>query len=148
MKSGRLDYKNPLEAMETLKLVASEIGLPLDEVRRMLAPNEAIYAIADHTRTLTWMIGDGVVPSNSGAGYLARLLIRRSIRLLKMLQLDLPLSEVISWQIKYWKNDFPEYEEIEDEIRDIIDYEEEKFADTLKRGSRSSSTLSATRLPR
>ncbi|MEM0040708.1 MAG: alanine--tRNA ligase [Thermofilum sp.] len=141
VKSGRLDYKNPLEAMETLKLVASEIGLSLDEVRRILAPNEAIYAIADHTRTLTWMIGDGVVPSNSGAGYLARLLIRRSIRLLKMLQLDLPLSEIISWQIKYWKNDFPEYEEIEDEIRDIIDYEEEKFADTLKRGEKVVSDL-------
>ncbi|MCC6003378.1 MAG: alanine--tRNA ligase [Thermofilum sp.] len=135
-KSGRLDYKKPLEARKTLGQVASEIGMPVEDLLRTLQPHEAIYALADHTRTLTWMIGDGVVPSNSGAGYLARLLIRRCLRLLKALQVELPLSEIISWQIKYWRDDFPEYEEVEDEIRDIIDYEEERFTETLRRGEK------------
>lgn len=136
LKSGRLDFKKPLEALETLRNVSREVGISFEELQRVLEPNEALYALADHTRTIAWMLGDGVVPSNSGAGYLARLLIRRSLRLLRRLQLELPLSEIVLWQIQYWRNDFPEYLELQDEIRDIVDTEEERFEESVKRGEK------------
>ena len=133
-RSGRLDFKKPLESMKVLEEISRELGMSVNEIRKILEPYESVYAIADHTRTLMWMIGDGIVPSNSGAGYLARLLIRRSIRYLKKLGLDIKLSELISRQIDLWRNDFPEYVELRDEILDIVDYEEEKYNETIKRG--------------
>lgn len=134
--SGRLDYKNPVETFETLSGIAKSIGMSLDELKKYLEPYESIYAIADHTRSLLWMIGDGVVPSNTGAGYLARLLIRRSLRYLLRLGLQVRLSDIVAKQIEKWKSDFPEYIEIQDEILDIIDYEEDRFHENLRRGAR------------
>ncbi|MEZ0346561.1 MAG: alanine--tRNA ligase [Infirmifilum sp.] len=134
--SGRLDYKKPIETFETLSLIAQTLGMKVEELKKYMEPYEAMYAIADHTRSLMWMIGDGIVPSNSGAGYLARLLIRRSLRYLWKLGLQVRLSDIIARQISSWKNDFPEYLEIQDEILDIIDYEEKKFKESLKRGEK------------
>ncbi|WP_225876130.1 alanine--tRNA ligase [Infirmifilum lucidum] len=135
-QSGRLDYKKPLEAYETLSSIALSLGMGLEELRRYLEPYEAIYAVADHTRSLMWMIGDGIVPSNTGAGYLARLLIRRSLRYLWKMGLEIKLSEIVARQIERWKSDFPEYLEVRGEILDIIDYEEEKFRETVRRGEK------------
>ncbi|MGC9095601.1 MAG: alanine--tRNA ligase [Infirmifilum sp.] len=134
--SGRLDYKKPIEAYETLTAISKSLGMSLEELRKHVEPHESIYAIADHTRSLLWMIGDGIVPSNTGAGYLARLLIRRSLRYMWRLGLQVRLAEVISKQIEKWKSDFPEYFEIQDEILDIIDEEENRFRETLQRGDK------------
>jgi hypothetical protein len=51
----------------------------------------SIYSLADHTKCLAFMLGDGIVPSNVKAGYLARLIIRRSLRFLEKIKLDVPL---------------------------------------------------------
>ena len=136
-RSGALDFKKPVEAFRLLGEISSSLGMPLEELRRLLEPNEAIYALADHTRTIAWMIGDGIVPSNSGAGYLARLLIRRSLRLKMRLGLDIPLSELVAKQVELWAGDFPEHLEVLDEITDIIDYEESRFRETLARGQKA-----------
>lgn len=135
-RSGRLDFKKPLEAMRVMEEIAGEVGISVEEAQRLLRPYESIYALADHTRTLMWMIGDGVVPSNTGAGYLARLLIRRSLRYLWSLNVHLSLADIVARQLEIWRGDFPEYWEIRDEILDIIGYEEEKYRETLRRGSR------------
>lgn len=135
-RSGRLDFKKPLEAMKVMEEIADEVGISVEEARRLLGPYEAVYALADHTRTLMWMIGDGVVPSNTGAGYLARLLIRRSLRYLWGLGVEISLADLVLKQIESWREDFPEYWEIRDEIADIVSYEEEKYRDTIRRGER------------
>ncbi len=135
-RSGRLDFKKPLEAMKVFEEISSEVGMDVDEVSRLLRPFESIYALADHSRTIMWMIGDGVVPSNTGSGYLARLLIRRSMRHLRRLGLEIGLVDVVSRQLEEWRSDFPEYWEIRDEILDIVAYEEEKYRETLSRGSK------------
>lgn len=134
--SGKLDFKKPLEAHETLSSIAASLSMSVEELKRYLEPHEAIYAVADHTRSLMWMIGDGIVPSNTGAGYLARLLIRRSLRYLWRLGLEIRLSEVVARQIEKWKGDFPEYLELQDEILDIIDHEEDKFRETLRKSEK------------
>uniref|UniRef100_A0A7C4H3F4 Alanine--tRNA ligase n=1 Tax=Thermofilum pendens TaxID=2269 RepID=A0A7C4H3F4_THEPE len=140
-KSGVLDYKNPLAAKKLLKEKSQKLAMSYEDVKQILEPNEAIYALADHTRTLAWMIGDGVVPSNSGAGYLARLLIRRSLRLKRRLGLEVPLSELVAKQVEIWSSDFPEHLEVLDEIVDIVDHEEERFRETLERGRKALSSI-------
>ena len=133
-KVGKIDYKEPERVIKVKEEVAREVGLTLPELDKLLAPHEAVWAVADHTRTIMWMIGDGVVPSNVGSGYLARLLIRRAIRHLMRIGYPVPLTEVVARQIEAWRADFPEYVEIMDDILDIVDYEERRYKETLRKG--------------
>jgi len=131
---GKLDAKKP-ESFEKVKaIVSSELGISVEELNRIVKPYEIIYAVLDHSRALMFMIGDGVVPSNTGSGYLARLLVRRSIRNLMRLGVDLTLEEVLNAQIEKWGKEFPEYLDIKDTILDIIRHEEGKYKRTLKSG--------------
>lgn len=102
----------------------------------MLKNMENVYTLADHARCLAFMLGDGIVPSNMGAGYLARLIIRRSLRLLSVLDLSLALDDVVGAHIKNLSNDFPELLKSLPMIEEILDIEAEKFAETLNKGKR------------
>src|SRR5699024_830124 len=88
----------------------------------------AIYAIADHCRTLAYMLGDEIVPSNVGTGYLARMVLRRTKRLCDTVDVDAPLDELVDMQA-----DRLGYEN-RDTIRDIVRTELEKYRETLDRG--------------
>ena len=61
--------------------IAERLDVDVDRLRELVEPLESIYAIADHSRTLAYMFGDGIVPSNVGTGYLARMVLRRTKRL-------------------------------------------------------------------
>jgi alanyl-tRNA synthetase len=94
----------------------------------------AIYSLADHSKCLAFMIGDGIVPSNVKAGYLARLIIRRSIRFLEKIGLDSPLKDIVLMQIENLKKDFPSLEKRKKQIGEILDIETQKYHDTLSKG--------------
>lgn len=91
-----------------------------------------IYAIADHARCLAFMLGDGLVPSNAQQGYLARMMIRRALRLLWEMQIDLPLSDVVALQ-RASLTDFPELSG--EKINEMLELEEERYRRTIKSGS-------------
>ncbi|MEM3393590.1 MAG: alanine--tRNA ligase [Candidatus Methanomethylicia archaeon] len=95
-----------------------------------------IFALLDYTKCLTFMLADGLVPSNSGGGYLARLLIRRIIRLINQVKIDFSLIDLIKLQINYWGKAFPHILKMEREIYNILKEEEERYVTTLKRGER------------
>ncbi|MCX8180610.1 MAG: alanine--tRNA ligase [Thermofilaceae archaeon] len=135
-KSGKLDFKDPESSQRTLESIAKVLGMKLEQLLDQLSPYYSLYALADHSRTIMWMLGDGVVPSNVEAGYLARLLIRRALRHLWGLGIEENLYEIVAWQIETWKRDFPEYVELLDEILDMVDYEEKKYRETLRHGKR------------
>ena len=96
---------------------------------------ERIYAVVDHTRCLAYMLGDGIIPSNVKAGYLARLVIRRTLRLMKELGLSLPLAELVEMQIQ--RLDYSDWQERFVTIKEILDQEEQKYAETLEKGKAS-----------
>jgi len=133
---GKLDAKKPKSLSQVKALVSAELGLSIKELDQIVRPYEMIYAVLDHSRALMFMIGDGVVPSNSGSGYLARLLIRRSIRDLMRLKAELKLEDILDMQINKWGKEFPEYLEVRETILDIIKHEEKKYMRTLKSGRR------------
>ena len=95
---------------------------------------ERIYAVVDHTRCLAYMLGDGIIPSNVKAGYLSRLVIRRTLRLMKELGLSLPLAELVEMQIQ--RLDYSDWQERFVTIKEILDQEEQKYAETLEKGKR------------
>ncbi|MFA4850628.1 MAG: alanine--tRNA ligase-related protein, partial [Methanoregula sp.] len=64
------------------KKVAAAIDISPEKLDRIITPMEKVYATVDHTRCLAYMLGDCIVPSNVREGYLARLVIRRTLRML------------------------------------------------------------------
>ena len=132
--SGQIDVGGSESLSKLRAKVASRLGVPAGELERLMHPHERTYAIADHTNTLVFMMSDGVVPSNVGAGYLARLLIRKSLRYMGEIGLELPFREVVSLQIQILSSDFPEFKEIEGEILEIIAVEENRYRAVLRRG--------------
>jgi alanyl-tRNA synthetase len=94
----------------------------------------SIYALADHTKCLSFMLGDGIVPSNVKAGYLARLIIRRSLRFIEKLRLDMTLRYLVELQLAHLEKEFPSLIKRKDQIGEILDIETKRFSDTLVKG--------------
>ncbi len=94
----------------------------------------SIYALADHTKCLSFMLGDGIVPSNVKAGYLARLIIRRSLRFIEKLQLEFSLRLLVEQQLEYLSKEFPSLKKRKDQVSEILDIETKRFSDTLSKG--------------
>ncbi|MEM1597324.1 MAG: alanine--tRNA ligase [Pyrobaculum sp.] len=113
-------------------IIAEKIGVDGKWLREVVRPQEALYVLADHSRTVSWMIADGVIPSNSGAGYLARLLIRRILRHLKIAGIEAPLAELFAMHLEELREDYPEVWASRDLILEIVELEEKKFREVLK----------------
>ena len=94
----------------------------------------SIYSLADHTKCLSFMLGDGIVPSNVKAGYLARLIIRRSLRFIDKLKLDSSLKELVSMQLDNLEEDFPSLKQRKKQISEILSIEAERYYETLSKG--------------
>ncbi|HIH44145.1 MAG TPA: alanine--tRNA ligase, partial [Candidatus Methanoperedenaceae archaeon] len=98
--AGLMDISGQANLMALRKKVAESIGIPAEKLAKIMEPVETVYAITDHTRCLAFMLGDGIIPSNVKAGYLARLVLRRALRLMKELDIREPLIEIIEMQIR------------------------------------------------
>ena len=95
----------------------------------------SIRIITDHSRAMTFLVSDGVVPSNEGRGYVLRRLIRRAARHGKLLGIeDAFLRDMVGTVIESWKVDYPEIKEREDHIKKIVKAEEDKFQETIHQG--------------
>jgi alanyl-tRNA synthetase len=115
-------------------LMAKNLGLNVDETVEILTKVESIYAILDHTKSLLFMLSDGLVPSNSGEGYLGRLIARKILRHLKYLNLDISLKDLLSWQIDYWHTQFPNVLKNKEHVLEMAEIEEEKYEEAISRG--------------
>lgn len=133
--AGIMDLSGKTKLLELRRRVAESIGIPVDRLQAIMEPVETVYAITDHTRCLTFMLGDGIIPSNVKAGYLARLVLRRCLRLMRDVGLNLPISELLYMQIQHLP-EYPEFKERFDVISEILALEEEKYRETLERGRR------------
>ncbi|MGH3080531.1 MAG: alanine--tRNA ligase, partial [Gaiellaceae bacterium] len=89
--------------------------------------------IADHGRGMTFLVADGVLPSNDGRGYVLRRVIRRAVQQARGIGLtDLwRIADVVADQMSQW---YPELEENRDRIKEVLRAEEERFSQTLERG--------------
>jgi len=102
----------------------------------------SLRVITDHIRSTTFMVGDGVMPSNEGRGYVLRRLLRRAARHGKMLGITRPfLYEVCDTVINENKSAYPELAEKREYIKKIISVEEEAFAKTIDKGSELLSSM-------
>ncbi len=95
----------------------------------------SLRVITDHIRSTTFMVGDGVTPSNNGRGYVLRRLLRRAARHGRLLGIIRPfLYEVVDTVIAENVCAYPELEERKAYIKKLIKSEEETFAKTIDKG--------------
>lgn len=95
----------------------------------------SVRVITDHTRAMTFLVSDGVIPSNEGRGYVLRRLIRRASRHGKLLGIDNSfLSDIVDVVINSWKVQYSELSEREEQIKKVIKSEESKFQETIDQG--------------
>ncbi|MGN0700589.1 MAG: alanine--tRNA ligase, partial [Oscillospiraceae bacterium] len=116
-----------------LKKISSIVGIDYkqDEVKDI-----SLRVITDHIRSTTFMVGDGVLPSNEGRGYVLRRLLRRAARHGRLLGYKAPfLYEVCDTVIDENLTAYPELGEKREYIKKVIRTEEESFAKTVDKGT-------------
>jgi alanyl-tRNA synthetase len=95
----------------------------------------SLRVIADHSRAATFLISDGVHPSNEGRGYVLRKIIRRAVRHGRLLGAQNPFMSQMVFAVRDLMNDaYPELVENADRVSRIVHAEETRFAHTLKEG--------------
>ncbi|MCM8901230.1 alanine--tRNA ligase [Caldicoprobacter algeriensis] len=95
----------------------------------------SLRVITDHIRSTTFMVGDGILPSNEGRGYVLRRILRRAARHGRLLGIEEPfLSQLAKTVIKQSHQAYPELKQREDYILRIIQIEEERFRETIDQG--------------
>jgi alanyl-tRNA synthetase len=97
----------------------------------------AMKVVADHSRAAAFLIGDGVLPSNEGRGYVLRRIMRRAIRYGRNIGLDKPFLHRTAEEVFHlMKPAYPELDEASVFIRNVIQNEELRFMETLDTGLR------------
>lgn len=97
--------------------------------------NKSLRVIADHIRACSFLIVDGILPSNEGRGYVLRRIIRRAIRHGYQLgQQDPFFFQLVDTLVTEMGDAYPELAKQKDQVKKILRLEEERFAETLEQG--------------
>ncbi|MGA2664422.1 MAG: alanine--tRNA ligase [Nitrososphaerales archaeon] len=136
------DFPNLSEARE---IIAKEIGVPAGDLASKLAPVEALYAVADHSRTLLFAIADGLLPSNVGGGYNLRVVFRRAQSFIERFGFRFGLVDAINWHIDQLSGMYPELELHRGDVSEVLEVEASRYASAKERISKTISGLSASR---
>ncbi|MDU2065315.1 MAG: alanine--tRNA ligase [Sporomusaceae bacterium] len=100
------------------------------------AHDVSLKVIADHARSMTIMVADGIMPSNEGRGYVLRRILRRAVRHARLLGIHEPfLAKSVDVVMEIFKEAFPDLKEKEQYIKRIIELEEKRFDETLQQGT-------------
>ncbi|ADM27969.1 alanyl-tRNA synthetase [Ignisphaera aggregans DSM 17230] len=132
-RAARIDPSNYSSILAIYEDISRSMGVSVKEIEDQLKNIFDLYAILDHTKTIALMLSDGIVPSNSGEGYLARLVIRRSLRKLAKLNVDIDLSELVSMQLGYWGDMYPRMIRYRDTILEMVRLEEDKYRGVISK---------------
>jgi len=117
-------------------LITQVSALARRRYRAIEADDVSMRVIADHARTTTFLIADGVTPSNEWRGYVLRRIMRRAMRHGRMLGLTEPfLWKTVDWVVKLMGEAYPEIVAERPRIQEAVRSEEERFAETLDTGT-------------
>ncbi len=128
-----------ISGIDMLKKMVIDIGF--NEYVDQVINSINLYTVLDHSKTLLLLLSDGIVPSNTGEGYLARLVLRRLLRTLLRIGIEVSgleelVLELLYRQASYWRNTYvyDKFYKNLDYIDEIVSIETRKFIDSLTRG--------------
>ena len=126
---------NMFEVDSVRRLIDTVCEIAGKEYGKDASNDISIRVVTDHTRSATFMISDGVIPSNEGRGYVLRRIIRRACRHGKLLGIDHPfLTQMCEVAIGESGDAYPELKEKADYIKKVLSLEEERFDTTIDQG--------------
>jgi alanyl-tRNA synthetase len=106
------------------------------EYGKVVRTDVSLKVIADHARSVTVMISDGILPSNEGRGYVMRRLLRRAVRHGRLLGIEKPfLVDIVDVVAEIFRQPYPDIGEKRDYIKKVIQLEEARFGETLAQGT-------------
>lgn len=132
--AGALDFDEKQNAKIIKKQIAQKLGVTGDEMEKAVEPLQALYSIADHTKTLLFAATDGGIPSNIGGGYNLRVILRRALSFMKEQQLDIDLVKVGELHVKHLKSLFPELKDGVELFEKVLAIERERYNTSLAKG--------------
>lgn len=135
---GKIDFEK-IGLEDAIKSIAEETKTDEQEIKELLSDMQAVYSIADHSRTLLVAIHDGALPSNVGGGYNLRNILRRALNFIQSKKWDLDINEVIEEHKKEFGSWFEELKNTE--TKQIIDKEIERYKEFKERNERLISSL-------
>ncbi len=143
--AGALNVDDYPDLSEARKMIAKTIGVPATDLTEKLAPVEALYAVADHSRTLLFAIADGLLPSNVGGGYNLRVVFRRAQSFIQRYGFKFDLVDTINWHIDQLREMFPELEQHRGDVSEVLEVEASRYASSMERVSKTISSLSGSK---
>ncbi len=140
-RAGALNMDEVENIREAKTALAEQLGVSVEELIKKTAPLEAVYAIADHAKTLLYAATDGAIPSNVGGGYNLRVILRRALDFIEKNGFDLDLFDVCRWHAAYLKSFNPRMTECLDELRDVLAVETERYKNTKEKNRKIVASL-------
>lgn len=143
LQGGRANYDadhiraiiSVCESLSGFKYDGSSYAVRDLRTDKAYARDVAMRVIADHSRAVAFLIGDGVYPSSDGRGYALRRILRRAVRHGRVLNFNQPfLADTCSEVIRLMSDAYPELAERQDTILKVADAEERKFNETIDSG--------------
>lgn len=142
--SSGLDFESILDVKRKTRDIARSLDVDAAELMLKIGPLQAVYAVADHAKALLFALNDGGLPSNVGGGYNLRVILRRVQSLIEEYGLPFTLLEVMGWHASSSRKMHPELV-VDERIRDIVETETKKFAETRTKIRKRIQTLVASR---
>jgi len=130
--SGSLNIEDK-NIQKTKEMIAGKLGISVKELNEIIEPIQALYAIADHSKTLLFAIADGGIPSNVGGGYNLRVLLRRCLSFMNQFSFNFTLDKIAELHSKHLKPMFPELSQGLEPFQKIMEIEKKRYENTLKK---------------
>jgi len=143
--AGLLDMGELKSVQKAREKVAAEIGITPQEMAREIEPLQALYAIADHTRTLLFAITDGGIPSNVGGGYNLRVILRRCLSFMRRHSISIDLMKVMESHAAFLKPLYPELSTELKSVHEILEAETARYRKTVEEARKIVTTMKEKR---
>lgn len=134
--AGLLNFDESKNIKKAKAGIAEQLNVTPEILDNKVKPLEALYAIADHTRALTFAISDGSLPSNTGGGYNLRVILRRALGFIDDFHWDIDLAEVCELHARQLRDVCPELKDHVEDIKEILGVERKRFSETKLRTKR------------
>ena len=134
--SGLLNIDESKNIKKSREEIADKLNVTPDVLETNIKQLEALYAICDHTRALTFAISDSTIPSNVSGGYNLRVILRRALGFIDDNHWNIDLADVCAMHAKHLKPIVPELEENIEAVKKILEVERQRFHETKLRTKR------------
>jgi alanyl-tRNA synthetase len=131
--AGYLNLDEVPDIEKAKEEIAAKLGVTKQEMAAKVEPMQAVYAVADHAKTLLFAAADGGIPSNVGGGYNLRVILRRALSFIDKYNLNFDLIWTAEKLAKFYKPLNPELEEGFEQFKDVMTVEEKRYRGSFER---------------